>query len=68
VFLDETAATTKMTRTALARPRAASHWQTSILLAGLRLTGLTAPTVIDGAMTTLVRAYLPEAQLVAPGA
>jgi len=59
VFLDETAATTKMTRAQgrcarglrLLAPVPHGHWNTSTLVAGLRLTGLTAPYVIDGALT-----------------
>ncbi len=58
VFLDETGATTKMARLrgrspCGARCRAAvphGHWKTTTLVAGLRLDGLTAPMVIDGAM------------------
>jgi transposase len=58
VFLDETSATTKMTRRrgrsargkrlVMAAPH--GHWKTSTLVVALRLGGLEAPTVIDGAM------------------
>ncbi|MEZ5942818.1 MAG: IS630 family transposase [Planctomycetaceae bacterium] len=58
VFLDETGANTKMARrygwgASSARvidhvPH--GHWQTSTFVAALRTTGLTAPTVLDGAM------------------
>lgn len=58
VFLDETGASTKMARL---RGRSArgercrasvphGHWKTTTLVAGLRLGGITAPAVIDGAM------------------
>ena len=59
IFLDETSATTKMTRThgrclrgqRLLDPVPHGHWKTSTLVAGLCLTGITAPYVMDGAMT-----------------
>ena len=72
VFLDETSATTKMTRR---RGRCArgkrhvmkvphGHWKTTTLVVALRLAGLEAPTVIDGAMNgDLFLAYV-EQQLV----
>lgn len=58
VFLDETWAKTNMTRT---RGRSAcgqrlvahvphGHWKTTTFLAGLRVSGLTAPVVVDGAI------------------
>jgi transposase/transposase-like protein len=58
VFLDETGATTKMARLRGRSPRGMrcraavphGHWKTTTLVAGLRLSGLTAPMVIDGAM------------------
>jgi transposase len=58
LFLDETGATTKMARLRGRSPRGArcraavphGHWKTTTLVAGLRLDGLTAPMVIDGAM------------------
>ena len=58
VFLDETGATTKMARLRGRSPRGErcraavphGHWKTTTLIAGLRLGGLTAPMVIDGAM------------------
>src|SRR3712207_1358320 len=55
IFLDET--TTKMTRTRCLRgqrllePVPHGHWKTSTLVAGLCLSGITAPYVMDGAMT-----------------
>ena len=58
VFLDETGATTKMARLRGRSPRGErcraavphGHWKTTTLVAGLRLGGLTAPMVLDGAM------------------
>lgn len=58
IFIDETGASTKMARL---RGRAArgercrasvphGHWKTTTFTAGLRLSGLTAPMVLDGAM------------------
>ena len=78
MFLDETGATTKMARLRGRSPkgercRAAiphGHWKTTTLVAGLRLDGLTAPMVIDGAMngaafTTYAEAFL--APTLSPG-
>lgn len=58
VFLDETGASTKMARLRGRSPKGArcraavphGHWKTTTLIAGLRLNGITAPGVIDGAM------------------
>ena len=58
VFLDETGATTKMARLRGRSPRGErcraavphGHWKTTTLVAALRLDGLAAPMVIDGAM------------------
>jgi len=58
VFLDETGATTKMARLrgrSLRGERCRAsiphgHWKTTTLVAGLRLEGVVAPMVIDGAM------------------
>jgi transposase len=58
VFLDETWATTNMTRTRGRAPRGErrvcsvphGHWHTTTFLAGLRTTGLVAPLVLDGAI------------------
>ena len=63
VFLDETGATTKMSRLRGRAPRGDrcraalphGHWKTTTLVAGLRLDGLTAPMVIDGAMNGVKR-------------
>jgi len=58
VFLDETGVTTNLLRRYGRGPRGArvgdhaplSRWETSTFIAGLRVSGLTAPGVIDGAM------------------
>ena len=58
VFIDETGASTKMARLRGRAPRGArcraaiphGHWKTTTLVAALRLEGMTAPMVIDGAM------------------
>ena len=58
VFIDETAVTTKMVRHRGRSPRGErlvasvphGHWKTLTLVAALRIDGLTAPYVIDGAM------------------
>jgi transposase len=58
VFIDETAVTTKMVRHHGRCPRGErlvahvphGHWKTLTLVAALRIDGLTAPYVIDGAM------------------
>jgi len=69
VFIDETAATTKMARL---RGRAAKgercraaiphgHWKTTTFTAGLRLDGLAAPMTIDGPMDGMAfRAYAEQ--------
>ena len=73
VFLDETGATTAMTRLRGWGPRgerlvdAAPYgpWKTTTFVAGLRLDGVIAPCVLDGAMTGEVfRAYVE--QMLAP--
>ena len=58
VFIDETGASTKMARLRGRAPRGArcraaiphGHWKTTTLVAALRLEGMTAAMVIDGAM------------------
>lgn len=58
VFVDETGASTKMTRAYGRSPRGArciaaiphGHWKTTTFVGGLRLSGMTAPMVLDGAM------------------
>ena len=73
VFLDETAAATNMTRPfgrcarglRLIAPVPHGHWKTTTLVAALRTTGITAPYVLDGAMTgATFRAYVE--QILAP--
>jgi transposase len=59
VFLDETWASTAMTRPRgrcergrrLVMPVPQSHWKTTTFVAALRSDGLAAPVVVDGAMT-----------------
>jgi transposase len=69
VFIDETWATTNMTRRYGRSPRGQrlvarvphGHWKTSTFVAGLRATGLTAPLVVDGAMNgEIFRAYVEQ--------
>lgn len=58
VFLDETSTTTNMTRLRGRAPRGArlvdkaphGHWKSTTFVAALRASGLTAPTVVDGAL------------------
>ena len=73
VFLDETSATTNMTRRYGWGPRSErlvdaspwGHWKTSTVVAGLRADGLIAPFVIGGAMDgPAFRAYV--SQVLAP--
>jgi transposase len=59
VFIDETSASTKMARpydrsergTRCRAPVPHGHWKTTTFTGALRLSGLTAPMVLDGAMT-----------------
>jgi len=78
VFIDETWATTNMTRRygraargqRLVAPVPHGHWKTSTFVAGLRMSGLTAPFVVDGAMNgDVFRAYVEQvlAPTLAPG-
>jgi transposase len=69
IFIDETWATTNMTRRYGRAPRGQrlvaavphGHWKTSTFVAGLRSTGLTAPLVVDGAMNgETFRAYVEQ--------
>jgi transposase len=73
VFIDETWATTNMTRLRGRCQRGKrliaavphGHWRTSTFVAGLRMTGLSAPLVLDGAMNgDAFRAYVE--QILAP--
>src|SRR3712207_3630054 len=69
VFLDETAATTSMSRRYGWAPRGercriavpAGHWKTTTVIAGLRTTGLSATALLDGPMTgERFRAYVTQ--------
>jgi transposase len=69
VFIDETWATTNMTRRYGRARRGArlvgtaphGHWKTTTFVAALRCGGLTAPLVIDGAMDgPMFRAYVEQ--------
>jgi transposase len=69
VFIDETWATTNMTRLRGRCPRGQrlvsavphGHWKTSTFVAALRTTGPTAPLVLDGAMNgEAFRAYVDQ--------
>jgi transposase len=59
VFIDETGANTKMARLHGRAPRGErlraaiphGHWKTTTFVGALRLTGMTAPMVLDGPMT-----------------
>lgn len=59
MFIDETGATTKMARLhgralrgqRLRMGRPHGHWKTTTFIGGLRLSGMTAPMVLDGPMT-----------------
>ena len=58
MFLDETGASTNMTRTRGRAPKGArciasaphGHWKTTTFIAGLRVHDITAPMVLDGSM------------------
>lgn len=71
VFLDETGASTKMTRLRgrclkgqrLYAKAPFGHWLTQTFVAGLRYCGLTAPWVIDGPMTRQIFETYVETQL-----
>lgn len=78
MFLDETWASTAMTRRLgrcarglrLLAPVPHGHWKTTTLIAGLRTTGITAPYVLDGAVNgAIFRAYVEQmlAPTLAPG-
>ena len=68
-FIDETWASTNLARTRGRSPKGEplvcpvphGHWQTTTFVAALGLDGMTAPMVIDGAMTgDLFRAYVDQ--------
>lgn len=69
VFVDETWASTNMSRRYGRAPRGQrlvcavphSHWKTTTFVAALRLDGMTAPMVLDGAMTgDFFQAYVDQ--------
>lgn len=69
IFIDETWASTKMTRSRGRSPRGRrlvmkvphGHWKTTTFIAGLRIGGLTAPTVVDGAVNgDIFEAYVRQ--------
>jgi transposase len=69
VFIDETGATTAMTRLygwcpkgeRLVDPAPYGHWKTTTVVAGLRASGVIAPFVLDGPMTgEAFRAYVEQ--------
>ena len=72
VFIDETSVTTKMVRQYGRAPRGErlvakvphGHWKTLTLVAALRVDGVTAPYVIDGAMDGLAFLAYVEQMLV----
>jgi transposase len=78
VFVDETWASTNMARRygrsprgqRLVRPVPHGHWKTTTFVAALTAGGMTAPTVVDGAMTgELFEAYVRQqlAPVLRPG-
>jgi transposase len=69
VFIDETGASTKMARHYGRAPKGArcraavphGHWKTTTFVAGLRLSGLVAPMILDGPMDgEAFRAYVEQ--------
>jgi hypothetical protein len=72
LFLDETWASTAMTRTygrcprgeRLPMPVPCGHWKTTTFVAALRCSGLFAPTVVDGAMNGVTFEAYVRQQLV----
>jgi transposase len=69
VFIDETSATTAMTRLSGWSPKGErlvdaaphGHWRTTTFVAGLRASGIIAPFVLDGPMTgEAFRAYVEQ--------
>ena len=78
VFIDETGASTKMARRYGRSPRGErcrapvphGHWKTTTFVGALRLEGITAPMILDGAMHgTAFLAYLEQvlAPTLSPG-
>jgi transposase len=72
VFLDETGTSTKMARLygrsargeRCRAPVPHGHWKTTTFVGGLRLSGMTAPMVVDGAMNGAVFLAYVKTQLV----
>jgi transposase len=72
VFIDETGADTKMTRRygrafrgeRLVAKVPHGHWKTTTFVGGLRVTGMTAPLVVDGPMNSAVFLAYVEQELV----
>lgn len=72
IFIDETWASTNMTRSHGRCPQGQrlvmdvphGHWKTTTFVVGLRSSGLIAPTVVDGSMTGDVFVAYVEQQLV----
>jgi transposase len=72
IFIDETWASTDMTRSHGRCPQGQrlvmdaphGHWKTTTFVVGLRATGLVAPTVVDGPMTGDVFVAYVQQQLV----
>ena len=69
IFIDETGASTRMARLRGRAPRGErcrasvphGHWKTTTFTAGLRLTGMVAPMVLDGAMNgPAFKAYVEQ--------
>lgn len=69
MFIDETGASTKMARLCGRAPRGQrcrasiphGHWKTTTITGALRLTGLTAPMVLDGPMNAAAfQAYVEQ--------
>ena len=69
MFIDETWASTKMTRICGRAPRGLrlraaiphGHWKTTTFIAGLRSTGMMAPMVLDGPVNGIVfQAYVEQ--------
>src|SRR4029450_2414762 len=69
VFIDETWASTNMARTRARPPRGErpqapiphGHWKTTTFVAGLRLSGIVAPMVLDGPINGLAfQAYVDQ--------
>jgi len=73
IFIDETGASTKMARRYGRAPKGErcrasiphGHWKTTTFVAGLRLSGMTVPCVLDGPMTGAAFLAYVE-QMVAP--